>query len=287
MGLLSGKDLSEDIKGRLKKDIEDLKRQGITPTLGIIRLGEEAGDISYEKGAVKICTSVDAQVEVSALRRETSLEKLLLSIQNFNEQDHIHGILIFRPLPKGLDDNAVRAALLPSKDMDGITDSSMAGLYSGTDKGFPPCTAEAAVKLLEYYNIELSGKNVVVVGRSMVIGKPVSMLLLQKDATVTICHSKTKDLQKKTREADIVIVAMGQAQALGKEYFRAGQYLIDIGVNAKPNGEKGTCGDLCLNELEPLVAGISPVPGGVGAVTSAVLVSHLVSAAKLTLTRGQ
>ncbi|MDR2536354.1 MAG: bifunctional 5,10-methylenetetrahydrofolate dehydrogenase/5,10-methenyltetrahydrofolate cyclohydrolase [Treponema sp.] len=280
MGLLSGKDVAEALKERMKQEVEALKSKNITPTLGIIRMGEEPNDISYEKGATKTCEGVGAGVKVFALPRDGSQEDLLKTIKQVNEDKSIHGVLLFRPLPKQIDDNAARAALLPSKDMDGITDGSMAGIYSDTGAGFPPCTAESVIKILDHYKIDPAGKDVVVLGRSTVIGKPVSMLLLKKNGTVTICHSKTKDMQKKVQAADIVVVAMGRAWSVGKECFRAGQYVIDVGVNAKPNGEKGTCGDVRTEEVEPIVAGITPVPGGVGSVTSANLVCHVIEAAK-------
>jgi methylenetetrahydrofolate dehydrogenase (NADP+)/methenyltetrahydrofolate cyclohydrolase len=192
-------------------------------------------------------------------------------------------VLLFQPLPKQIDAFAARAALDPAKDMDGITDGSQAGIYSDSGKGYPPCTAESVIKILKHYKVDLVGKNVVVLGRSTVIGKPVSMLLLKENATVTVCHSKTKDTTKKTQEADVVVVAMGKAWLCGKDYFRAGQYVIDVGVNAKPNGEKGTCGDVKCDEVEPIVAGISPVPGGVGSVTNCILLSHVIQAAKVSV----
>ncbi|MDR0409594.1 MAG: bifunctional 5,10-methylenetetrahydrofolate dehydrogenase/5,10-methenyltetrahydrofolate cyclohydrolase [Spirochaetaceae bacterium] len=277
--LLSGKDVAAAMQEQMKKDVEALKAKGIKPTLGIIRMGEKPNDISYEKGATKNCVAVGVEVKNYVLLEDASQEELLKVIRSANEDKNVHGVLLFRPLPKHIDDNAARAALLPSKDMDGITDGSMAGIYSDTGAGYPPCTAESVIKILDHYKVDVAGKNVVVLGRSTVIGKPVSMLLLKKNGTVTICHSKTKDLAKKTQAADIVVVAMGRAWSVGKEYFSAGQYVIDVGVNAKPNGEKGTCGDVKTEEVEPIVAGITPVPGGVGSVTSANLVSHVIAAA--------
>ncbi|MDR2510598.1 MAG: bifunctional 5,10-methylenetetrahydrofolate dehydrogenase/5,10-methenyltetrahydrofolate cyclohydrolase [Spirochaetaceae bacterium] len=283
MALLSGKDVAEALKERMKQDVEALKSKGITPTLGIIRMGEEPNDISYEKGASKTCEGVGAAVKVFALARDASEAELLSVIKQVNEDKGVHGVLLFRPLPKQVNDNIARAALLPGKDMDGITDGSMAGIYSDSGAGYPPCTAESVIKILDHYKIDIAGKDVAVLGRSTVIGKPVSMMLLRKNGTVTICHSKTKDIQKKVQAADIVVVAMGRAWSVGPEYFRAGQYVVDVGVNAKPNGEKGTCGDVRTEEVEPIVAGITPVPGGVGSVTSANLVCHVIEAAKASL----
>ncbi|MDR1256312.1 MAG: bifunctional 5,10-methylenetetrahydrofolate dehydrogenase/5,10-methenyltetrahydrofolate cyclohydrolase [Spirochaetaceae bacterium] len=277
--LLSGKDVAAAMQEQMKKDVDALKAKGINPTLGIIRMGEKPNDISYEKGATKNCEAVGVAVKNYVLPEDAPQAELLKVIQSANDDKNVHGILLFRPLPKQIDDNAARAALLPAKDMDGITDGSMAGIYSDSGAGYPPCTAESVIKILDHYKVEVAGKEVVVLGRSTVIGKPVSMLLLKKNGTVTVCHSKTKDLPKKVQAADVVVVAMGRAWSVGKECFKAGQYVIDVGVNAKPNGEKGTCGDVKTEEVEPIVAGISPVPGGVGSVTSANLVSHVIAAA--------
>jgi methylenetetrahydrofolate dehydrogenase (NADP+)/methenyltetrahydrofolate cyclohydrolase len=280
MALLSGKDVAEALKVEMKKDVDALKAKGVTPTLGIIRMGAEPGDLAYEKGAKKTCEELGVGVQVFELAREGSQDDLINTIKKVNTDKSIHGVLLFQPLPKQIDAFAARAALDPAKDMDGITDGSQAGIYSDSGKGYPPCTAESVIKILKHYKVQLSGQNVVVLGRSTVIGKPVSMLLLKENATVTVCHSKTKDLAKRTQEADVVVVAMGRAWSVGKESFRAGQYVIDVGVNAKPNGEKGTCGDVRTEEVEPIVAGVSPVPGGVGSVTNANLISHVIDAAK-------
>ncbi|MDR3325053.1 MAG: bifunctional 5,10-methylene-tetrahydrofolate dehydrogenase/5,10-methylene-tetrahydrofolate cyclohydrolase [Spirochaetaceae bacterium] len=280
MGLLSGKDVAEALKVQMKADVEALKGKGVNPTLGIIRMGAEPGDLAYEKGAKKTCEELGVGVQVFELPREGAQGDLIATIKKVNADKAVHGVLLFQPLPKQIDAFAARAALDPAKDMDGITDGSMAGIYSDSGKGYPPCTAESVIKILKHYKVELAGKNVVVLGRSTVIGKPVSMLLLKENATVTVCHSKTKDLTKKTQEADVVVVAMGKAYFCDKSFFRAGQFVIDVGVNAKPSGEKGTCGDIKTEEVEPIVAGITPVPGGVGSVTNVNLITHVIDAAK-------
>ncbi|MDR2398148.1 MAG: bifunctional 5,10-methylenetetrahydrofolate dehydrogenase/5,10-methenyltetrahydrofolate cyclohydrolase [Spirochaetaceae bacterium] len=278
--LLSGKDVAQALTVSMKQDVEALRAKGITPTLGIIRVGEKGPDISYEKGATKRCEEVGAAVKNYRLPEDTTQQALLEVIREANEDPAVHGILLFRPLPKHIDDNVVRAALLPKKDMDGITDGSMAGIYADTNQGYAPCTAESVIKILDHYQIDPAGKRVVVVGRSTVIGKPVSLLLLKKNGTVTIGHSKTKDISSVIREADIVVVAMGRAESVGKESFRSGQVVVDVGVNPKPDGSKGTCGDVKFAEVEPLVEAISPVPGGVGSVTSCMLISHVIRAAQ-------
>ncbi|MDR1301827.1 MAG: bifunctional 5,10-methylenetetrahydrofolate dehydrogenase/5,10-methenyltetrahydrofolate cyclohydrolase [Treponema sp.] len=278
--LLNGKEVAEVLTASMKKDVEALKAKGITPTLGIIRVGEKGPDISYEKGATKRCEEVGAAVKNYRLPEDTTQQALLDVIREANEDQGVHGVLLFRPLPKHIDDNAARAALLPKKDMDGITDGSMAGIYADASQGYAPCTAESVIKILEHYQIDPAGKRVVVVGRSTVIGKPVSLLLLKKNGTVTICHSKTKNMASVIQEADIVVVAMGRAESVGKESFRAGQVVVDVGVNPKPDGSKGTCGDVKFAEVEPLVEAISPVPGGVGSVTNCMLINHLIRAAQ-------
>jgi len=274
MALLSGKDVAAALKEQLKKDVGALKSKGINPTLGIVRMGEERGDLAYENGVKKSAEEVGIALKVFVLSREASQDELIKTIGQVNGDASVHGVLLFQPLPK-----PARAALDPKKDMDGITEGSMAGIYCDEDKGYPPCTAESVIKIIKHYNIELQGKNVVVIGRSTVIGKPVSMLLLKENATITICHSKTKDLAKRAQEADVVVVAMGRAWSVDKSYFRAGQYVIDVGVNSRPDGEKGTCGDVKTEEVEPIVAGITPVPGGVGTVTNTTLLCHVVEAA--------
>jgi len=281
--LLSGKEVAEALTAAIKLDVEKLKAKGVTPTLGIIRVGENGPDISYEKGATKRCEEVGAAVKNYILPADATQQALLNVVHQANEDKAVHGILLFRPLPKHIDDNTVRGALLPKKDMDGITDGSMAGIYAGTGQGYAPCTAESVIKILDHYKVDPAGKRVVVVGRSTVIGKPVSLLLLEKNGTVTICHSKTKDMPSIIREGDIVVVAMGRAESVGQECFRAGQVVVDVGVNPKPDGSKGTCGDVKFAEVEPIVAAISPVPGGVGSVTNCMLISHVIRAAQASL----
>jgi methylenetetrahydrofolate dehydrogenase (NADP+)/methenyltetrahydrofolate cyclohydrolase len=277
--LLDGKEVAAALKDAMIKKVEELKGKGVTPTLGIVRVGEKPADLSYEKGATKTCADVGVAVKNFVLPETASQDDLLKVIKEVNGDKSVHGVLLFRPLPKHINDNVIRGALLPAKDMDGITDGSMAGLYSGSGEGYAPCTAESCIQILDHFKIDVAGKKAVVLGRSTVIGKPVALLLLEKNATVTICHSKTQNLPQTVQEADVVIVAMGRALSVGKEYFRASQYVVDVGVNPKPNGEKGICGDVKFDEAEPIVAGISPVPGGVGSVTTCMLVNHVIRAA--------
>jgi methylenetetrahydrofolate dehydrogenase (NADP+)/methenyltetrahydrofolate cyclohydrolase len=276
--ILKGKDVADAMMEGMKRDTEALKSRGIVPALGIIRLGEREDDISYERGAKKRCDAAGVEVKNYVLPADTSQEALIEVIRGVNEDPRIHGVLLFRPLPAHINDRIVRGALLPAKDIDGITDGSLAGVFTGTPQGFPPCTAEACLEILAHYGIDPGGKRVTVVGRSLVIGRPVAMMLMHKNGTVTICHTKTRDLPAAVREGDIVIVAAGKPESIGREHFREGQVVIDVGIHVKPEG--GMCGDVKFAEVEDLVAAISPVPGGVGTVTTGVSVRHVIEAAK-------
>jgi methylenetetrahydrofolate dehydrogenase (NADP+)/methenyltetrahydrofolate cyclohydrolase len=276
--ILKGKDVADAMMESMKRDTEALKSRGITPTLGIIRLGEREDDISYEKGAKKRCDAAGVAVRNYVLPADTTQEALISLIGQVNDDSTVHGALLFRPLPKHIDDPVIRGVLRPEKDIDGITDGSLAGVFSGTSRGFPPCTAEACMEILSYYGIDPAGKRVTVIGRSLVIGRPAAMMLMHKNGTVTICHTKTRDLPAVVREGDIVIVAAGKPESIGKEHFREGQVVIDVGIHVKAGG--GLCGDVKFGEVEPLVAAITPVPGGVGTVTTGVSVRHVIQAAK-------
>ena len=283
--LLNGKDVALEMTTTIKRDIAELKERNITPTLGIIRIGEDGASISYEKGATKRCEEVGAAVKTYVLPEDASEEALLSAIRKVNEDHAVHGVLLLRNPSAQSKESVMRNVLLSEKDVDGITDISMAKLYSGDNKVYAPCTAESVIQILDHYKIALEGKRVAVVGRSNIVGKPVSLLFLNRNSTVTICHSKTKDLPHIIKEADIAVIAIGRAESIGAESFRQGQIVIDVGVNSKPDGGKGICGDVKFSEAEPIVAAITPVPGGVGAVTNCILISHVVRAAKLSLVR--
>ena len=255
-----------------------LREKGVVPTLAVVRVGERPDDLSYEKGVMARCAKVGVEVKQFLLPADASQEELLRVIAGINADASIHGCLLFRPLPRQFDDRTVRAALAPEKDIDGITDGSLAAVYAGTDGGYPPCTAAACVALLKHYNVPIKGKRVVVIGRSLVIGKPVSLLLLAEHATVTICHSRSENLPAICREADILVVAAGKAGMVGAESVRAGQIVLDVGIHVGADGN--LCGDTRFAEVEPIVEAITPVPGGVGAVTTAILASHVIEAAR-------
>ena len=256
---------------------EQLKTKGITPTLAVVRVGEREDDLSYERGVLTRCSKVGVEVKQFLLPADASQDDLLKVIAAINADNAIHGCLLFRPLPKQFNDRTVRAALAPEKDIDGITDGSLAGIFTNTDLGYAPCTAQACLEILKYYSIPLSGRRAVVVGRSLVVGKPAAMMLDRENATVTICNSRTRDLPALCREADVVVVAMGKMGAVGADCLRKGQTVVDVGIHVTDEGR--LCGDVKFDEAEPVVDAITPVPGGVGTVTTSVLVGHVVQAA--------
>lgn len=278
--LLKGAPVAASINETMISDVESLKGKGIIPTLAILRVGERADDISYEKGAMKRCEQVGVAVKNIILPMDVSEEEFFKTLAELNEDNTVHGILMFRPLPKHIDGEKARQMLLAAKDVDGCTDGSLAGVFTNTKVGFAPCTAEAAMKILEFYDIDLTGKNVAIVGRSLVVGRPVAMLLMHKNATVTICHTRTENVQDITKNADIIVTCSGQMESLTEEYVSDGQIIIDVGIGWNEDKQK-LCGDVLFESVEPKVSGITPVPGGVGAVTTSVLVSHVVEAAKV------
>jgi methylenetetrahydrofolate dehydrogenase (NADP+)/methenyltetrahydrofolate cyclohydrolase len=278
--LLKGKDVADALTAKMTDDVAALKAQGITPTLAILRVGERPDDLSYEKGAVKRAQTVGVDVKSVVLDAEVTQDEIIKSVLALNADASVHGVLMFSPLPKHLDEKAVRAALAPEKDVDCLTEGSLGSVFTGNGKGFAPCTAQACIEILDHYGIDVTGKRAVVVGRSLVIGKPVAQLLLAKNATVTTCHTRTVDMPSVTRGAEIIIVAAGKAGAVTAEYVSPGQIVIDVGINV--NAEGKLCGDVDFASVEPIVGAITPVPGGVGSVTTCVLIKHVVDAAKKT-----
>lgn len=273
MILLYGADTAEKIKAEISGKLSELK--GYIPTLGIVRIGSNSADISYEKGAVKKMESLSLKTKVFEFDENISSEDFIDEFKKINEDDEIDGILLFRPLPEHIDEKKVIEVLDERKDLDGISYKNIAKVFAGDESGFAPCTAKAVIKILESNNIELEGKNVVVLGRSMVIGKPVAMLAIQKNATVTLCHSKTVDLKKVCKNADVLIVAIGRAKMINDDYIGEDAVVIDVGINFF---EEKLCGDVDLENVKN-AAMATPVPKGVGAVTTSVLAQHLVIAA--------
>ncbi len=276
--ILKGAAVAAALNEKTKLMVAELAAAGIVPTLAVVRVGERGDDIAYERGILKRCTAVGVEPKQVILPEDINNNELIDTLCKLNSDDSVHGILVFMPLPTHMDEKAVRAAIAPEKDVDGVTEGSAAGVYTGSGIGFAPCTARACVEILKYYGIPVAGKRAAVFGRSLVIGRPVSMLLMAENATVTICHSRSEDAAAIAKEADIVVAALGKAKALGGEYFREGQTIIDVGINFDAEGKM--CGDVDFAAAEPIVGAITPVPGGVGAVTTAVLVRHCVEAAE-------
>lgn len=272
-----GAPVAQAMTERLAVRADQLKGLGIVPTLAIVRVGERPEDLSYERGAVKRCEKAGIRVKQFTLPKESSHGDLLAVIQQINADREIHGCLLFRPLPPQMDEAAICAALDPAKDVDGITAGSLAGVFTGSGVGYPPCTAQACMEILDYYGCDLAGKRAVVVGRSLVVGKPLAMLLLGKNATVTLCHTRTADLASECRRAEVLIAAAGHAKMIGRDHLAPGQLVLDVGINVDQEGN--LVGDVDFAAAEELAAAVTPVPGGVGAVTTSVLADHVIQAA--------
>ena len=274
---LKGAPVAAALTEELSRRAEALRQKGVAPCLAIVRLGGRDDDLAYERAAMKRCDAIGIAVRQVILPEDADTEAVLDAIRVINEDDAVHSCLIMRPLPRDVDEVAVCAALTPRKDADGVTPGAMAAVYAG--RGGAPCTAEACLTLLHHYGVTMDGKRAVVVGRSAVIGRPAAMLLLRENATVTICHSHTVDLPAVVREADIVIAALGKAEALGAECFRSGQTVVDVGIHYS-QAKGRMVGDVDFDAAAPIVDAITPVPGGVGAVTTAVLCRHVIEAAE-------
>ena len=279
--LLKGLPVANALTEVLAQRAAALNEKNIVPTLAILRVGQRPDDISYETGAMKRCAKVGIAVRQFLLEEGCTKEALLDTIRKINADPSIHGCLLFRPLPDKDMEEAACELLSPQKDVDGMTAGSLATVFAGKGTGFPPCTAEGCIELLGHYGIGLQGKRVAVIGRSLVIGKPVSMMLQSRNATVTMCHTKTADLAQVSRNAEILVVAAGKAGVVDEGYVSPGQVVIDVGIHVTAEGK--LCGDVNFDAVEPVVDSITPVPGGVGSVTTAVLAKHVIEAAEKTL----
>ena len=281
--ILTGAPVAEAMIQSLIPRVERLKAEGVTPRLAMIRLGEVGSQLAYQHSAQRVLKRIGAEAEYFALPDSTSQAELLALVEEINRRGDIQGCMILRPLPSSIDEQAVCAALAPEKDVDGITPTALGAIFTGAGSGYPPCTAQACIALLDHYGIDLAGEHVAVIGRSLVVGRPLSMLLQARDATVTLCHSRSRDLPGLCQAADILIAAAGSAGLIGREHLSPGQTVIDVGINAVRGR---ICGDVRFDEAEPIVRRLSPVPGGVGAVTTAVLAKHLIDAAEKTVLPG-
>ena len=273
---LRGKKVSDGIKEYVSKELETLS---FVPKLAIVRVGENPDDMSYERGATKKLKSFGLDVASYVFPQDISDEAFKKAFKDINEDDEVTGILLLRPLPRTINEKDIENMIDPKKDLDGISPINIAKVFAGDTTGFSPCTAEAVIEVLKAYDIELTGKRVTVVGRSMVVGKPVSMLLLKENATVTMTHTRTVDLKKTCSDAEIVVAAAGRAKMLNSDYCGQDAVMIDVGINVDENGK--LCGDVDYATLDDKASAATPVPGGVGTVTTAVLAKHLIQAAKM------
>lgn len=276
MELLKGAPVSAAIREWAAEEIKQL--QGSVPKLAIIRVGEKPDDMSYERSAVKKMEAFGLRVQTFVFPKDISDEEFKEAFQKINKDPDVTGILLLRPLPRQIKEKEIEAMIDPKKDLDGISPVNIAKVFSGDPSGFAPCTAEAVIEILKANNISIEGKRAAVIGRSMVIGKPLSMLLLKENATVTICHTRTKELPEICRQAEILVAAAGKAGMVEESWVSDGAVVIDVGINVDENGK--LCGDVDQASMESRNLLLTPVPGGVGAVTTAVLAKHLIQAAR-------
>ena len=276
--LLKGAPVAAAITENLIRRAQALRSESVLPKLAMLRIGERADDVAYERAAARHCESIGIQTERTVLPADCTEQDVISALRRINSDDAIHGCLMFRPLPKHLDENAACEALLPEKDMDGMTLTSLTTVFTRHGRGFAPCTAQSVIELLDHYGVRLEGTRAAVIGRSLVIGRPVAMLLLARNATLTMCHTKTRELAATCRAAELLVVASGHAGVVGPEFTNPDQVVIDVGINASPDG--GLCGDVQYDAVEPLVRALTPAPAGVGSVTTAVLCKHVIEAAE-------
>jgi methylenetetrahydrofolate dehydrogenase (NADP+) / methenyltetrahydrofolate cyclohydrolase len=277
MGLkLTGKPVVESLRENIKSRVATLGEKNIHPTLLLIRVGEREDDLSYERSILKNCDLLGIKITVKQLPVEITMEEIRKVFVEANEDSNIHGIMIFRPLPDHLDPEEIRNLIDPAKDIDCMSPINLEKVFEGNSDGFAPCTPKAVIELLKHYEIPLKGANVVVAGRSLVVGKPLGMLLLDENATVTICHSRTKDMPSVTAKADIVVAAIGKAKFMNEDFFSEHSIVVDVGINDDGNGS--ICGDVDFDNVFDQVKAITPAIGGVGLITTTLLLGHVVQA---------
>lgn len=274
--ILDGKLTAQKIRSKLREKVDNLKENGITPKLAVIMVGEDIGSKIYVKNKSKACEEIGIEYEEYLLKEETSMKELLDLIEDLNNRKDVHGILLQSPIPQHLDINLAIKRISPQKDVDGFHPINIGKLVLGQET-FISCTPFGVIKLLEEYNIEIQGKNVVIIGRSNIVGKPLIQCLLNKDATVTVCHSKTKNIKEITKKADIIIVAIGRANFLTRDMVKENVVVVDVGINRNKEGK--VCGDVDFEKVSELASYITPVPGGIGPMTIAMLMHNIVKAA--------
>lgn len=277
MVVLKGAEVSAKIKEQVQASLAQW--QGVIPKLAIVRVGEKPDDISYERGAMKKMEAFGLRVESCVFPADISDGDFKQEFQRVNEDADVAGILLMRPLPKQICEKDIEMMINPVKDLDGISPANIAKVFAGDTTGFAPCTAEAVIEVLKANEIAVEGRRVTIVGRSMVVGKPLSMLLLKENATVTVCHTRTKNLAETCQRAEILVAAAGKAKMLDERFVGEGAIVIDVGINVDENGK--LCGDVDFDRIQERAAMATPVPGGIGAVTTAVLAKHLVQAVSI------
>lgn len=277
--IIKGKPVADRITENLIEETKKLKELDIVPKLAIVRIGENPDDMSYERGAMNRCAKIGIDVQNIVLQGDVSEGEYIEAIKNLNEDKNINGILCLRPLPKNINENKVKSIIDAKKDVDCFNPINSAKLFEGEKDGYAPCTPEAVMKILNHYGVDLSGKKVVVLGRSLIVGKPVSMMLMGENATVTICHSKTENLAEEAKNADVLVAAIGRAKMVDKSYIKEGATVIDVGINVDESGN--LCGDVDTESAIGIAKMITPVPAGVGSVTTSVLAEHVIKACKI------
>lgn len=277
--LMKGAEVNAAMKERMVNRVDALKKKGVQPVINIVRIGNRSDDLAYERGARKRMESVGVEMKITELPEDISQADFVKAFRKVNEDKTVHGIMLFRPLPKHLDESEIASIINPIKDVDCMSPVNIAKVFMGDEGVFAPCTAKAVMEMLVHYEVDLSGKNVAIVGRSMVVGKPLAMLMLKKNATVTVCHTRTVDLAEKCRRADVVVAAAGRAGMITGDMISRGTVVVDVGISINKEGK--LCGDVEFESVEPQASYISPVPGGVGGVTSSVLASHVIKAAEI------
>ena len=277
--IISGKVISAAVKDRIKAEVQELKQKGITPGLAVIIVGNDPASEVYVASKERACAELSMYSEKYALPEQTTEEELLKLVNELNNRDEIHGILCQLPLPKHINEKTILDAISPLKDVDAFHPQNVGKIMIG-DYDFLPCTPAGIMEMLKYSDIDPAGKHCVVIGRSNIVGKPMAMLMLHANATVTICHSKTTNLKEITKQADILVAAVGRANFVTADMVKPGAVVIDVGMN-RPNGK--LCGDVNFSEVEPIASAITPVPGGVGPMTISMLMQNTLAAARLKL----
>lgn len=276
--IIKGKPVADKISENLINEVQSLKAKNILPKLAIVRVGARSDDLAYERGALKRCEKVGVMAEVHELAPDITQADFIKELEKLNNDSKVNGILIFRPLPAQLNEEEIKYIISPEKDIDCLSPVNQGKVYEGDKSGFPPCTPLAVMEILKHYNVDLKGKDVTVIGASNVVGKPAAILALNQEATITVCHIFTKDTAKMASQADVVIVAVGKAGLVKENFVKEGAVVIDVGINVV---DGKLCGDVDFEKVKEKASMITPVPGGVGSVTTSILAKHVVKACKL------